>query len=300
MNKIDIEIVNFYYGINCNLSCNGCFSGSDIIKHNRYDPTLDSILTSIEDFSRVANVKQMVTLIGGEPLMYWDTVVPMARHVRKYFPNVDINLTTNGFRLKKYQDELISLMIELQPFRISLTDHLSEVDHADTLATKYYDQVKDFLSDPRLNKIHQHHYDIPNNQVNIHIGNYAGGFKAQYLIKHRKLKPFATNDPEGSMREGCTGNICSAVVDSKLYKCPRFYVLPLVLKERNQIDDPDWQKYLNYRSIDLTNCTQEELEYFENNQGKPIEECDMCPNNKIINISLIPHTKENLIPQKNE
>ena len=95
MNKIDIEIVNFYYGINCNLSCNGCFSGSDIIKHNRYDPTLDSILTSIEDFSRVANVKQMVTLIGGEPLMYWDTVVPMARHVRKYFPNVDINLTTN-------------------------------------------------------------------------------------------------------------------------------------------------------------------------------------------------------------
>lgn len=296
---ISLEIVNFYYGLNCNLSCNGCFSGSDIIKHTRYDPSTESILKSIEDLAKIATVKQMITLIGGEPLMYWEKVVPILRHVRKHFPNVNINLTTNGFRLKKYQDELINLMIELQPFRISLTDHMTEIAYTDILANKYYAQVTEFLSDPRLNKIHDYHYDIPDNQVNIHIANFSEGFKAQYLIKDGKLKPFATNDPKGSMREGCTGDICSAVVDSKLYKCPRFYVLPLVLKERGQLDDPDWQKYLGYQSIDLNNYTNDELVQFENNQGKPIDLCDMCPNHKIINISVIPHTKENLIPNKN-
>lgn len=41
-----------------------------------------------------------------------------------------------------------------------------------------------------------------------------------------------------------------------------------------------------------------QLEYFKATEGLPIPECDVCPDSRVIGISLIPRTKENVLPRK--
>jgi hypothetical protein len=236
----------------------------------------------------------MFTLIGGEPLLYWDRIVLLVYQIRKYFPHATINITTNGVLLHKFKDQLIELLMEVDNIRISLTNHFSEFIE-DSTGVKYLKNLDQFFSDSRINKIHRLHYDIPCKNINFHLHEFVDGFTAQWEKSSGKLKPFATNDPVGSMQHGCTGDICSAVHDSKLYKCPRFVVLPVVLAKVNQLDDPDWQKYLHYTPIELTKDNiHDELLRFEENQGHSIPECDMCPNKRVINITQFPHTKENI------
>lgn len=288
-------MVNVYYGLDCNLTCKGCLSGSDIIRSKQYDPTVDEIMQSITDLSKhVNNVTTEFTLLGGDPLLYWETVAPVARYIRALFPDAIVNITTNGVLLHKFKDRVIDLLLELDNSKLSITNHFSEFV-TDSSGVKYLEHLDQFLTDPRLNKIHRLHYDIPNRNINISIHEFVDGFQQQWIQQGNKLKPFATNDPAGSMQHGCIGNICSVVYKSKLYKCPRLAVLPAVLSKTNQLDDSDWQKYLNYIPVDLTKDNiREELKKFESNQGQPINECDMCHNNRIIEIARIPRTKENI------
>lgn len=293
---INLKIVNFYYGIVCNLSCKGCFSGSDIIKHRTYDPSLENILESVTNASKHISNIDMITLIGGEPLLYWDEkIVPVARHIRKCFPNNLINITTNGLLLHKFKDKVINLLLELGNCSLSITNHFTEFSD-DKVAKTYHKNLEYFLSDPQLFKIHDGHYDIPDATVDIHIHNLSNGFAAQFLKIDGKLKPFATNNPAGSMKHGCTGRVCAGIIDSQLFKCDRLAVLPYILTETDQLTDPDWQKYLNYNAVDLRNPAEEALEHFKNTEGLPIPECDVCPDSQIIGISKIPRTKENVLP----
>jgi hypothetical protein len=84
-------------------------------------------------------------------------------------------------------------------------------------------------------------------------------------------------------------------LDSKLYKCSWFAFLPYILEKYNQQQDPDWQKYLKYQPVDLSNPTKEQLVEFERTSRSAISLCDMCSNNPA---DAIEHTRENVLPQK--
>jgi len=66
------------------------------------------------------------------------------------------------------------------------------------------------------------------------------------------------------------------------------------LERHNAVDDEEWQKFLAYKPLDLTNCTDEEVENFSISKYKPISECSMCPSsqNEVI------LTEENVLPIK--
>jgi hypothetical protein len=49
-----------------------------------------------------------------------------------------------------------------------------------------------------------------------------------------------------------------------------------LLSLKGQTDDPDWQNYLNYPHLDLSNINLENFEYHKQNFGKPVSYCDMC------------------------
>jgi len=278
MQKYPIKIVNFFYGSKCNLSCHGCCTGSDIIRHKNHDPDLENIRSSIRNLSNyVSDITIMATVLGGEPLLYWDKkIVPIMHEIRKHWPNAILNITTNGLLLHKLADKVIDTLIEFGNIKLQISKHASNIGPHPF--KKIYDKnLLIFLSNPRLFKIHDLHYDIPNKKIDIHLDPLDQPFTSQFIIKDGKLKPFATQDPVGSMKHGCTGNICSMIRDNKLYKCTRLAALPQILKERNQLDDPDWQKYL-HTYVDLTKATHEDIEKFYMEEGKPIPECDVCPN----------------------
>jgi organic radical activating enzyme len=295
MSKVNLIIVSLFYGFDCNLTCRDCSSGYDILRNKNHDPSEESLLKSIEDMSHYVNdITDMFTLIGGEPFLYWDRIELLVRHFRKFYPTTKINITTNGVLLHKFKDRVIDLMMEVDHIRISLTNHFSEFMD-DPTGIKYKQNLDYFFSDPRINCIHDLHYDIPNHDINFHFHDFSDGFTAQWRREGSKLKPWATNDPKASMDNGCIGRVCSALHNSKLYKCMRFVTLPTVLDKVGQLTDPEWSKYLNYQPIDLSLDDVDGLvDKFVNNQGNPISECDMCHNKKIVNITQIPHTKENI------
>ena len=101
-----LPMVEVFYGHRCNLSCKGCTSASDIIKTINYDPSLDSILDSIDNLATYVDVKEF-DLMGGEAFLYWESIEKISEHIRKKFPKSTIGICTNGLLLEKFQDKLI-------------------------------------------------------------------------------------------------------------------------------------------------------------------------------------------------
>ena len=88
------------------------------------------------------------------------------------------------------------------------------------------------------------------------------------------------------------------MINSKLYKCSRFGVLHNVLSNSNQLNDLDWQQYLEYVPVDLqSDNVLQQLKLFEENEGNHIDLCDMCPSNQIVNISMIPQSRKNVLKE---
>ena len=299
--EITLDVVDVFYGHNCNLACVGCNTGCDIINTTEYDPSLKEVLLSITNLSKyVQNIRQVVSLVGGESLLYWEEkVVPIIHHVREKIPLACIAIVTNGLLLHKFKDDVLKLMITIGNMKLVISDHLYTFSTTDTTKIRYHNNLNNFLSDPRIKKINDLLYTL-DNDVEILIQRYESGFFAQYIKIDNKLKPFATNDPANSFKYGCNGPTASFLINSKLYKCSRFGVLYTVLSNSDQLSDPDWQKYLKYAPIDLqSDNVLQQLKLFEENEGKHIDLCDMCPNNQIINISMIPQTRENVLKRDN-
>jgi hypothetical protein len=278
--KIDQSNLNIFYGYLCNYSCEGCFSGSNSVDTIELDPDLQKTFDSIEPLSNLFNVQSMVTLIGGEPFLYWDSrIVPLALEINHCFPNIKINITTNGQLLGKNVDKIYSLSEKIDNLSLTISRHLRAV--TDVKIKEIWDQnMHAFLNDPKIIQINEDHYHIKDNvNANIYFTN-IDNWKSYYYYHGTDIKPWATDDPEKSMAYGCPGNVCSCVFEDKIYKCANLATLSGHLASRGQENDPDWNKYLSYPAIDVHNIDLELLNNFEKTYGKPTTYCDMCSNSQ--------------------
>lgn len=253
--------------------------------------------------------------MGGELFLYWDKVEKIIIKIRQHFPNTKIGLATNGLLLPKYKDNVLTLCEKYHPCDIDITDHFT-LFSKDVKAKKYHKKLDAFLSDFIPATVVK--WDNPKEYLEKHKDcdiddwkrflikeqTYAATastikvFNSQefvpcYYTEEGKIKPWATNDPAGSYANGCAMPYCHTLVDSKLYKCSWFVVLPQLLSAHNQLQDPDWQPYLNYQPVDLINPTQEQLTQFEKTSRCAVPLCDMCTNNPN---NILKQTKENVLP----
>ena len=91
--KENIKTLKISFGLSCNYSCTYC--------SQRFVPHADS--TSPDDIPKFleqlknADVNpQRIEFWGGEPLVYWKTVQPMANELRKLYPDAIFSMITNG------------------------------------------------------------------------------------------------------------------------------------------------------------------------------------------------------------
>lgn len=304
MQKIKLPMVELFYGHLCNLSCRGCTSASDLIKHKNKDPSLDSIYKTIDDLAAYVEV-DAIDLMGGEIFLYWDTVEKIANRIREKFPKAVIGLGTNGLLLNKYQDKIIEFCEKYHPCVIDITDHFSLFSE-DVLTTEFKDKIKNFIKNTNSSIESVIQWGVVQEDVTIfknqkfktRIAKAKEFYPCYYIADDNKIKPHSTNDPNGSYANGCAMPSCHLAVDSKLYKCSWFSMLPKMLEITNQLDDKDWQPYLNYQPVDLSNPTQQDLINFYITSTSSISLCDMCSNNKK---NSLPHTKDNVLNKsKNE
>ena len=276
--------LNIIYGYRCNYSCDGCCVGSDYVVNKTKDPDLDKTLESIKLLPNIIKIKDsddffergMITLLGGEPMKYWDDrIEPLAREIRKQFPRARLNIFSNGHLLYKQADKIINLIDELSA-SITISKHLSG-DLESPLGKQWQVNIQKFLNHPRLAKIHDDHYEVVGNiESNIHF--YAADeWFTWYKKTANGIKPYATNNPEKSMQYGCaSGAHCSSLFENRLYKCSSLAMLPGLLSYQGQSHDTDWEKYLDYPYVDLLDVSKETTTYHADNYGKPTTYCDMC------------------------
>lgn len=277
--KIDQINLNIFYGFKCNYSCQGCFTSSDLVRDKSFDPKLDEILNTIPDLAKLFKVNGMLTLMGGEPFLYWeDKILPILLELQKYFPNQRKNIFTNGALLGKNIDKFLNASKQVDNISLEITDHLADLKYSTPAGRSWLSSIEKLRNHPDIVKISDEHYHIKDNIcANIYVARTDGNWVQTFKIVDNKIKPWKTGDPRKSMDVGCTGNVCSFVKNRKVYKCGLLANLDVSLNHRGQSQDPDWAPYLDYQPLDIQNHTQEELNFFKNTYGKPIDVCDMCP-----------------------
>lgn len=293
MTKVKQEIVDVFYGHRCNYACYGCLTGCNYVRNKDYDPDLNDIFRGVELLAERFEITEMVTLLGGDLFLYWDErIVPLAKHLRKCFPDTKINMTTNGQLIHKYSDKVIGLMKEIDNVSLSITRHLNGIRDTRIYST-WDDHVNQFLHHPDIVKIHNDHYHIRDNiYANIHFD--VPEFLMFYKQEGNEIKPYATSNPAKSMEVSCPGNMCSCLVGTKLFKCTNLALLPHALTAINQIDDPDWKPYVDYKFVDLANIDQQTYDYFVKTYTKPISQCDMCSDDPATNLTYDKRTTEKI------
>ena len=288
MKKINQEIVDVFYGHQCNYSCDNCISGSNFITNRDFDPDVEEIKKGISLMAEKFTVSRMITLLGGESMLYWnDRIIELAKHIRKCFPETVINVTTNGQVIHKHTDSIVSLMKELSPMTLSITRHLDSIRDKKVyqIWEKHVDQ---FLADKNITKIHNEHYHVKDNiHANIYLTPVVKDWMYYYKRQGNKIKPYTSNNYELSHQVTCGGHsVCSSLVGTRMYKCINLASLRNSLQKVGQLADPDWEMYTNYKPLDLANIDNAIFENFVRTYTKAIPECDMCNDNPSKNLKI--------------
>ena len=113
--KKDIKRLKISLGLSCNYECTYC--------NQRFVPHADS--TNLNDITPfvssldtwVKEPPEVIEFWGGEPLVYWKTLKPLAEELRIKYPNTQFSMITNGSLL----DEEKNAWLETMGFSIGLS-----------------------------------------------------------------------------------------------------------------------------------------------------------------------------------
>lgn len=289
-----LKILDIFIGGKCNLACYQCDTRSDIIRSGEYDQSTETIIEGIRLAQQHFKI-EMYSMLGGEPLMYLSQVKELVTYIRQTDPSAYIIIPTNGTLLHKNKEELADLLLN---YNVSLfvcnhfagfkDQRLSQKVIEASLAfakelnliqidpIEFNKQLSGTDVTDRENFTSEEHV-FTNGTMHFWIRNQEE-FHSNYFMSNNSPKPFATNDPAGSYKEGCCSPMCSFMFDKKLYKCAALGTLEKFLKFYNALEDPAWQKYLAYKPLDLTTATSAEIKDFSDTKLSAKPECDMCPN----------------------
>lgn len=300
-----IKILDIFYGNKCNLACMHCDTRSNSL--SGVDPDIDNIKESI----RLANNKFDVenwSVLGGEPLLYKDTVIEIIKYLRSIEPNKTIFFPTNGLLLEKNIEFVADLIknyrvwvqvcnhtakfdiVKKQNIQRSIKEiaHLAKLPQLDPVYNWWYSIMKfesgtsnwlEFVEKKRIDIT-----DTTPDSIGFMQDNYgihymeSHEFQRIYNLVDSKPMPYNSKDPSESYWNSCPSLFCAFLHDKKVYKCAALGTLHNFLETKEMLEEEQWQKYLNYKPVDLENCTEKEVEHFGNTHYCHIDECSMCPN----------------------
>lgn len=259
----------------CNLSCRGCTNYSDynvggLVSWEQGRSWIKDWLTrvDIKDFG----------LIGGEPLMN-PQVIDWIQGCRQLMPETQIRFTTNAVLLKK-RPEVIQSLMDIGNCVIKLSLHQPQEFYTqETLAWLF--GVADWspVTEHGINR-----WRTANN-VRLQI-NFPQRFVKTFQGEYENMMPYQSNPNESY--DICVQQTCPLLYNNRLYKCSSIALLDTVLTNWNQPKQGAWAPYLKYQGIGI-DCSENDLQNFLSNFGKPESICTMCPTASDQS-SMIPHT----------
>ena len=247
--------VEFVTNQNCNFRCLGCDSFSDIIKkpnfHNLVEQDIinwSKVLVPLSN-QKLINCKK-VKFIGAETLLTKNLSSFLKVAAENFTADWEIGFHTNGLLLKK-NEELIRLCNDLN-IRIYITVHFKNREYLEKLKENI-----DFTQ--KLTK-------------DIRVVNSAKNWYSFHRYDKGKIYPF--NNDSKLMYENCIASSCHQILNGYMYKCSRLSNLPAALKQTNQLEDPQWKKYLAYKPIHYSNTHKEILDFFNKKEEDVCTGCN--------------------------
>ena len=303
----NLKILDIFIGNMCNLTCFQCDTRSDVIRTTKYDPDMISIKRSILLAEQCFEI-ETYSILGGEPLIYLDTVTEIVKFIREHNPTARILVPSNGTLLER-KLEYVANLITTYNVCFAICDHFAAFpDKTRSNEIKKYtkllvDRLQFSSQDPmeffndwldwknvKQDNLWQNFLNARRDMMDCHYTDevWTNGtawvhykdqqeFQSHYYFNNGKPKPFMSSDPQASYINSCCSTFCSFLHDGKLYKCGALGTLERFLEHYNAKDDTDWQKYLAYKPLDLANCTDEEIVEFSNTKYTSVAVCDMCP-----------------------
>jgi len=246
----------------CTMACKWCSNYSDYnmkggyIKWDIAKPWFDKL------FSRLR--VDCFGFIGGEPFLNPE-FEKWVREWKRNYPYTTLMITTNGQLFHKNL-WILDCMEEYGMIYLKISEHQP--------GEKYFqDMIETILLRWSWKKVESNKYFYQDRILDFEISK-ESHFMKTYKGEYGNMKPY-NSDPDSAFKI-CTQKICPLLENGKLYKCSSIGVLHKVLDDHNQLQDPDWQPYLNSGlSLD---CSDEELQQWVDNYGQANSSlCSMCP-----------------------
>ena len=250
----------------CNMACRGCNHHSGLLAPGSSLP-IDNLLRDIEILLPRIHVWSHISVLGGEALIEPRTK-EVLKLIRDMSEGVYVKIFSNGLLIPENTDWILEHMKEGGIFRISL--HIPPTDEklgrTDKTGDITYKNVKDFIEIAEKEGIDMNLLEISENWDDLWFD--------LLQWKDNKLYPWEDNNIEKSF-EYCTAPNVQLYL-GRLWKCPSIAYLRETLVSTGQVDDPVWQKYLNYHATPI-DAPIEELYAMADEVLNPHEICNKCP-----------------------
>ena len=250
----------------CNMACRGCNHHSGLLAPGSSLP-IDDLLRDIEILLPRIHVWSHISVLGGEALIEPRTK-EVLKLVRDMSEGVYVKIFSNGLLIPQNTDWILEHMKEGGIFRISL--HIPPTDErlgrTDKTGDITYKNVNDFIEIAKKEGIDMSLLEISENWDDLWFD--------LLQWKDNKLYPWEDNNIEKSF-EYCTAPNLQLYL-GRLWKCPSIAYLRETLVSTGQVDDPEWQKYLNYHATPI-DAPIEELYAMADEVLNPHEICNKCP-----------------------
>jgi len=250
----------------CNMACRGCNHHSGVLAPGSSLP-IDDLLRDIEILLPRIYVWSHISVLGGEALIEPRTK-EVLKLIRDMSEGVYVKIFSNGLLIPQNTDWILEHMKEGGIFRISLHIPPSDtrIGRTDKTGDITYKNVRDFIEIAKKEGIDMNLLEISENWDDLWFD--------LLQWKDNKFYPWEDNNVDKSF-EYCTAPNLQLYL-GKLWKCPSIAYLRETLVSTGQIDDPVWQKYLNYYATPVDAPT-EELHAMANQVLNPHEICNKCP-----------------------
>ena len=251
MNPIKIPHLQVHISHACNFTCESCAHYS-----NHGHGSILS-LTEVDEYVRKWTSKLLpdtFTILGGEPTLNKD-LVKFVYLMKEWWPNTDLNMTTNGSYLDKFPD--LPKALEDTNTRLHISLHSSDKEY------------KDFIL-PKIELVRQWQKDY---KIRVRWDPvYKTEWSKTYLGFGDNMLPYEDDNPEESWNNCPMYQTCFELHEGNIYKCSLLAYLPMQAKKYNLSEK--WDHYLKYKPL-TPDATDEEIVEFFNRKSESY--CGMCP-----------------------
>jgi hypothetical protein len=270
MPKLRIPYAEFYIINICNLACTGCnrFNNYNFTGYQRWN----DYANIYADWAQQVDIGS-IGILGGEPLLN-PTFLSWVQGINQLWPNKNIRIITNGFRLDRHVD--LYTILE-QHRNINLWVGIHNKQHKREIIQK----VKDFSQAPHTvtfntdNPYQQYMIITDARGIRIKV-EYNWWFHQGAIVNTDGVRTLHQSDPVKA-HDICHMKTCHHFIRGELYKCGVVAVLPEFDQQNSlTLSAEDRRLMLSYRPLRIDDDITVKQQFISD-LTRPIDQCRFCP-----------------------